>query len=177
MSKVESEYVLTQPVDPATGLGIKQGHKCCSCCCDVRRATIIVNIIAAVLNAMSILAVLSAKGVVANAQDADDDEIQQAVADFEAIPVGPWFYVVQVLRVGLALAGIFGALKYKVPLIGAAAAMYIGDIILSLVNFEIAGVVLAGFFLYPHFFLIQEIRQGIMSQENYVNEQHSCCCV
>jgi hypothetical protein len=32
-------------------------------------------------------------------------------------------------------------------------------------------------FAYPHFVLLSEIRRGIMSDETYKSERHSCCCV
>ena len=68
-------------------------------------------------------------------------------------------------------------MRYNVWMVGFAAAVYYADFVMALVALNIPRSVYMAFFLYPHFFLIQEIRSGIMSPENYPNEEQSCCCV
>lgn len=73
--------------------------------------------------------------------------------------------------------GIAGGYYYNIYMTGIAAAAYCFDVLLSLIQFNLGGVLYGAFFAYPHFFLIKEIRAGTMSKENYANEEMSCCCV
>lgn len=162
----------------------KQGHKCCGFCCDVRRATIIVNAVTVGLSAMGLLSLFALKGM-AGAIDSsavDDDAMAAQMAEMEDQlsgfdSMGPMVFIVQLVKIGCAIAGIFGGMKYSVPMVAVAAVSHGWDLVLSLLSFHIPGLAMAGGFLYPHIMFIQEMRKGIMTPENYPNEQHSCCCV
>jgi hypothetical protein len=127
--------------------GPKRGHKLCSGCCDVRRAVIIVNMVVGGLTLLVFIFVFPLAIV------------------FAPFPLAP------------CALGIMGAIQYNVYMVGAAALHICVVIGFALSNFNIFGVALFAFFLYPHIFFIKEVRDGIMSKENYGNERHSCCCV
>jgi hypothetical protein len=133
------------------GKGPKRGHKLCGGCCDVRRAVIIVNMVVGGLTLLVFIFVLPLAIL------------------FVPFPLAP------------CALGIMGAIRYNVRMVGAAAlniCVIIG-VGLSAFNqhFNMFGVALFAFFLYPHILFIKEVRDGIMSKENYENERHSCCCV
>lgn len=164
--------------------GSKQGHKCCGFCCDVRRATIIVNAVTVGLSAMGLLSLIALKGM-AGSMDSSavtDDalaaqmaEMEEQLSGFENM--GPMVFIAQIIKIGCAIAGIFGGMKYSVPMVAVAAASHGWDLLLSLLSFHLPGLAMAGGFLYPHIMFIKEMRSGIMTPENYSNEEHSCCCV
>ena len=56
--------VLFIPAQTTDLLKVKQGGKCCGCCCDCRRATLVVDILVLVFNILAILS-LSHAGITA----------------------------------------------------------------------------------------------------------------
>ena len=180
--KTETEYQLGvpvegTPVDDANKLP-KQGHKCCGGCCDVRRAVMIVNIVNATLLLFGMFGVLATNKLSGQAEDLyDDDEMLETLAEFSnSFPLGA-FIAIQVVKILCSVAGIIGALKFNIYLTGVAAAAYCIDVLMALIEFSVGGIVYAALFAYPHFYFIKEVRAGIMSKENYHNEEMSCCCV
>jgi len=154
--------------------GVKQGHKCCGGCCDVRRATIIVNLVQLGLLTFALLGII----VISKADlSTIEDETQRAAAEQAQQHAGlaTGLTIVKMVFAGL---GVYGAMSYNIYMVGASAVMYIVDCLMSLVVFQVASTLLAGFFAYPHIFFIKEVRDGTMTKKNYpVNEEHSCCCV
>lgn len=133
----------------------KQGHKCCGGCCDTRRATIIVNGVNVVLIILAILNVTFS----ANAGKHTS------------------FHIFCAIKLIVSIIGMIGAINYKMYLIGAAGSMYVIEAVLSIISLDFFGAIKSLFFAYPHYFLMQEIKQEIMTKENYPNEEHSMCCV
>lgn len=76
-------------------------------------------------------------------------------------------------------AGIYGAYIFDIRLVGVSLAAYALEAIFALLGFNLVGIIMAGFFAYPHVFFIKEVRAGIMTKERYVPgiEEQSCCCV
>jgi hypothetical protein len=159
----------------------KQGHTCCGCCCDVRRAVIVVNLLAGTYLLMIVQWIVAVVAL--------RDEYNYTF----------WVLLVmnclQLVPVGM---GIFGAVYYNGWFIGVASLHYtlqflfycnvslydaidlagLIDVPLAMpIDEPFATAVAMALCAYPHFMLISEIRGGIMSPENYENEQHSCCCV
>lgn len=178
----------SEPIKPASndyqlaagngGDGRKLGHLCCGGCCDMRRAVIIVNIINTVLLTLGLFGVVAAR-ITSNNVDTsqlDDDSLQDAMEQFKALPLGG-FLAIQTVKIVLCLAGIVGAVKYNQAAVGLAMVGYVFDAVMGAIRFDLVGLVCAGLFAYPHGFLIKEVRDGIMTKENYPNEEHSCCCV
>lgn len=73
--------------------------------------------------------------------------------------------------------GIIGAWKYKIYMVGFTLMMYLLDAAMAILGLNPSHAIISLLFAYPHFYLMREIQQGIMTEENYPNEEHSCCCV
>jgi hypothetical protein len=84
---------------------------------------------------------------------------------------------IMVMRLVFNGCGVYGAYIFNQYLVGFSLFSYALEGLFALLSFNMAGLLLATFFAYPHVFLIMEIRAGIMTPENYPNEEQSCCCV
>lgn len=138
---------------------------------------IIVNIVQACLCGFGFLGGLATRNLANNADNLyDDDAMIASMEQFKGTPIGVALAVLgaQILA---AVCGIVGGVKFNVHLTAIAAISYIVTFVLGLVSLNIVGLVYNGFFLYPHVFFIQEMRKGIMTESNYLNEKQSCCCV
>lgn len=83
-----------------------------------------------------------------------------------------------VLRIISSIIGIIGAIYYKIYFVGFAATMYMVDTILAILGFNYINFIIGLLFVYPHYFLMKELDNGIITEENYyTNEEHSCCCI
>jgi len=105
----------------------------------------------------------------------DDDEVAEAMTDAH-------FFTVTCILVSIkmfaSVIGIIGAVKFSICLTVIAVLAYLLQITVALIGFiNVPVLIYAAFFLYPHFVFIKEVKQGIMSKENYHNEEASCCCV
>jgi hypothetical protein len=146
----------------------KQGHTYCGgcgpcggdrCCCDMRRAVIIVNIINIIIIVLDII-----DEVPSYNKTFDDDQSYAAQMDVyhngEHLGHLIAFGTVCIL---LSAAGIVGALRYNVYLVAIAATAYCFTLVMTLVALNPYGLLCPGFFAYPHFFFIKEVREGTMS--------------
>ena len=163
-------YIQHEPDSP-------KSHTCCGCCCDTRRAVVVVNIISM---SFAALALLSLTLLTSNSQLAsqfDDDEVQAFLDEMDGASIG--------LSVGLALLGmlcngfgLFGAYKFHQMSIIVASIWYVAECIRACVYLDIFGVVMAGLFLYPHIVFYRELSSGIMTSASYPIERKCCeCCV
>lgn len=154
-----------------------KGHTCCGCCCDTRRAVIVINIISM---SFAFLALLSLTLLTTNADFAsqlDDDEVQVFMDEMDGTSIGLSIGVV-VLGILCNACGIFGAYKFHRISIIVASIWFVVEMIRACVYFDMFGIVMAGFFLYPHIVFYQELSSGLMTQESYPNERQCCeCCV
>ena len=110
-------------------------------------------------------------------QAAVDDAVQDVYAealDFKALGI---IAAIMIIRFVCNGCGVYGAYAFNQYFVGVSLAAYALEVTLSLIGFNLAGVLMAGFFAYPHVYFIQEIRAGIMTPENYPVEEQSCCCV
>ena len=148
----------------------KRGHSCCGGCCDVRRAVIGVDLVMIGFLLIDILGVASLSKQV---QPMDDDELQAAVEKMHG-GLGIFMFLVEIALLSVA---IWGAATFSAPKVVVGLAVFSIGCITSLVQFNVPAALLTGLFAYPHYFLYTEINSGIMSQENYYNEEQSCCCV
>jgi hypothetical protein len=154
--------------------GDRQGHVCCGCCCDTRRAVIIVNIVDICLKALSV-ALMS---MVSNYVDKNyDDDYLKKQWDSEQLSVVLGVIMMALITLAFCGLGIYGALKYNKSMVIAAGVWHCINVFLSLKRHDMGGIIMAACFAYPHFVFSEEITNGIMTEENYPNEIHSCCCV
>jgi hypothetical protein len=158
-------------------ISLKQGHKCCGCCCDTRRAVIIVDSIVTVSTLLStVLVGTGVKLMEAYAADADDDQVVEAGKQLQGIPVG-LLVVFMLLRAALCVLGVLGAISYKKWMVVAALCTHVLSVVIYLLHFNVPYMVFAGLLAYPHVFFIKEMDANVMTPDNYPNEVQSCCCV
>ena len=180
----ESDYV-----DIATGVPAfrsprdRENHLFCGCCCDVRRATLVVNIITIVLNLIFLILTFVGLNFMSNnldviEEDMDDDEAKEAMENFAQTGGFALLEVVISLflfvSIFLHAVGIYGALKFKVWAVAVGATSYGLGVLMHLLLMNFPHFVLSALFLYPHIILILEINQGIMTDYNYENVANCC---
>lgn len=110
-------------------------------------------------------------------QAAVDDEVEQVYAEAEEVKGMAVVVTIMLIRLICNACGVYGAWKFNIYLVGLSLASYVLEAIFAMMAFSLAGLLMACFFAYPHVFFIKEVRAGIMSKENYPNEEQSCCCV
>jgi hypothetical protein len=154
----------------------KQGHSCCGGCCDMRRAVILCNMISILFAFLSLAGLEVLKAAIKAGGEMDDDVTKQASAAMKDFPIGVMilFMVVQCACYSMGVLGAISFTQWQVIVALVCHAILAG---INLVSFNIPGILMAGFFAYPHVFFIKELRAGIMTPENYPNEVQSCCCV
>ena len=138
--------------------------------CDMRRAVIIMNIVGLVMSAMALL------GELFNQYGTDARAVVVALvvgvlyglALVGAVKYRPWFLIGIIVYSIVSIASLFGHAIYLWSVLGLRQ---------PVVPFMLFGIVVTAAFLYAHVILFQEMRQGIMTPENYPKEKHSCCCV
>ena len=135
---------------------------------------VVVNIVSLCFQVLGFFALIVGIGFVnsLSGQDIDDDEVE----DLTKIPFG-LYMIILIVEIALSICGIMGAINYNKLMVYCAMAGYVIGIIANLFSFSIAGLIMSGCFLYPHFFFVKEMNEQIMTPENYPNEVYSCCCV
>jgi hypothetical protein len=194
MATEEVGYVLAQSekdgitVDATAMMGTtgKQGHVFFGCCCDVRRAVIIVNIISIVFVSFGLL-VMGAykfscdvtKAGSADTYDNDGEEWEAITRAFNGASLSMGDAIIwAAIRISAYVLGITGAVWFNDWMMIDTLVVYCFDFVMAAVAVNVTRLVMAALFAYPHFFFIKEVRSGIMSQSNYrKNERLSCCCV
>eukprot|EP00567_Pseudictyota_dubia_P001127 CAMPEP_0197467996 /NCGR_PEP_ID=MMETSP1175-20131217/65849_1 /TAXON_ID=1003142 /ORGANISM="Triceratium dubium, Strain CCMP147" /LENGTH=121 /DNA_ID=CAMNT_0043004091 /DNA_START=927 /DNA_END=1292 /DNA_ORIENTATION=+ len=109
----------------------------------------------------------------------DDDEAKQQFTDAEKT-LGASMGLIVFLGISKLICGsvgIYGAITYKVWAVAISLAFYCVEFAHNLFAMNIIGLLMPGFFAYPHVFFMKEVKEGIMSEENYELEKQSCCCV
>ena len=152
----------------------KQGQLFFGCCCDMRRAVVIVNVmnICFALSGIAMYYLLSRDGFSENFDDDLTKYDLEAISNYKGRAI--LFGIVSVL---CSLIGIYGAVQYNSWTVILAAVYYCISVLTKIVPFDLSGMLMAGLFAYPHFVFIKELNNGIMTAENYPNEINSCCCV
>jgi hypothetical protein len=174
------------PADTTTMYSqMKQGSKCCGCCCDYRRAIIILNTLFIISGVLSVsLNIIGTQQI--GQFDLDDDALKDTVEDIyrqEAILAG-------VGGVFASVVAVVGACRYDIYKVGfniiymianfiatilltnkaynALEEDYNGgkDIRLPIGTFVVQGVGLC-VLIYPHVGFMFEVKAGIMSAETY----------
>lgn len=171
----------------------KQGAKCCGCCCDYRRAVIVLAIITICIDIGYILLALIAASTPTTRVDADDDAVLAVYEDsatYQAIFSGVSLFC--------SICALLGANKFNIPLVAINTLWYVAnfiagtiislntinemneiattDVTYTAVPSIILGAVVAMLFMYPHIGFMYEVKNGIMSFETYPREEYSCCC-
>jgi hypothetical protein len=95
-------------------IGMKQGHKFCGGCCDMRRAVIIVNIVNASLLALGFLSILTIAG--ASSVGATDDDLEDAIVGFDDAGIIV-VLAVTAAKILFSFIGMYGAFRFDVSLL------------------------------------------------------------
>jgi hypothetical protein len=152
-------------------------------CCDFRRAVLAINGITIVFKIiMMIVVAIMASFVTKNLddieKDMDDDQVRKTADDFvkgggmeilEAV-----VEIFGIISIALHLCGIYGALKFKQWGIITAGSTFALSFLFGLLSMDIGAMIFAGLGLYPHYFMYQLMKEGIMTDYNY-HKIASCC--
>jgi len=157
--------------------GPKRGHSFCGCCCDVRRATIAINIVAIIFSIIVIISFIRA--IVAISTSLDDDINEQSLESALTAVI-----VNTILSILFSIAALIGAIKFNAWLVLSNAIWLVLSFIVS-TSVNVYGILAAifyffivSFFIYPHVMLFYELKVSkTMSKPIYPREEQSCCCV
>ena len=164
---------------PAPG-GARRNHLYCNFCCDCRRAVLAINAFSLIyaLGAIIYENVVVFKKLEEIGKDQkyyDDDaviypQIDATKLKFAELLVDAFSFI----SIAMHACGMYGALKFKKWGIAVGGSAYAIGFAISLINFDIVGLILAAGLGYPHYFLIKEINAGIMTDYNYHNVAYCC---
>jgi hypothetical protein len=181
-------------IDDVTSSGKKLGRSCCGCCCDMRRAVIILSILGIFFSVISVTTNYLLYFDYDRSPIYDNTE---PLTDDQKKTMNQLFYISTVLICGAVIfyaLAIVGAVQYNTILLKFNVMYVIGNFIATTVLFFRAADNVAQFdydfvnmigpligtvmTVYANISLIKEIKCGIMSPETYrVREEQSCCCV
>lgn len=176
----------------------KRGALCCGCCCDMRRAVIIVNILSIVFALLSIPVIISTITVWNEAMEeflAGTDDVVSQID--ESIQQYHTRMIAEVcVSIFAAICGIVGAVKFLPWLVYVPILWHVVSVVLAWVFsiqlarqyqalgvgipylYLIASTVAKALFIYPHVGFVKEVHEGTMTKDRYmIHEQASCCCV
>jgi hypothetical protein len=143
--------------------GVKQ-EWCCGC--DMRRAVMIVDSLNAALLLPLIIMLLLARFVPDSSLNDNPDDRPPY-----------WLIAVPLIKLGTDVLGIYGAITYNVCMVGITGTSYYLEAILaffglvayfplSLFSVTPFYLISALFFAHPHFCFMDEVKRGIMTEEN-----------
>ena len=128
---------------------------------------LVVDLVAAFFAFLGAIILAAAKG---------DDAITNAAVAFENVNTGVLIFIMIIVVICYGI-GAYGAIQFSPCMVSTALVCHVVSLIGNLAALNIGGVIMMAFFIYPHVGFLMEMRSGIMTPDNYVNEMHSCCCV
>ena len=174
----------------------KLGGKFCFCCCDMRRATMIISIFHLGLSAIVLTLLIAGESLwLAYGKQIKNDELLEEIEKAS-------FTQMAFTSAGLisSCCSLIGAIKYNIWLVGInifwLIVCWISGMVIEINTINeigedysgtedlafnwfgnfISALVLLFFWIYPMGMFISEVRQGIMTPETYPREEFSCCC-
>ena len=147
----------------------------------MRRAVMICNMVMIILVLIKILFYETLGWEEKMALNADDDEVRQEGEELEGIPFG-FLVFIALVQIACYGVGFYGALIFHEIMVLVGLVCHSLMVVWHLLTFSdfitfIIQISLSVGFAYPHAFLYKEIKEQIMTPENYPNEVQSCCCV
>jgi len=148
----------------------RRAHICCGC--DTRNAIIVVNVISI---CFYLLAIISFSLIANDTLNYDDDQVQNVMDTLDGTKIG---LTISIFVVGLFcnLTAIFGAVFYNRIAVTIGALWFLSETIRSLCFYDIYSAMMAAGFFYPHTVFFFELKNGVMSRENYPKEKVCCDC-
>ena len=140
----------------------KQGKKCCGCCCDFRRAVIIVNIVSIVVN------------LLVRARIVEGISALIGVAFSIIAIVGANKYNIYMVGANILWMLVVLAVDAILPSPSTPTTSSEGDETTPtpVLDFVISAILMA-LFIYPHAGFIHEVKMGILTEETYPREYYS----
>jgi len=162
---------------------VKQGHSFLFCLCDMKITVLTLDIFAFLGATMALM------GVIYMDRTMSQDDIEEAFQDNKSI-VNQVFYnkgsapsgsldplmVLVAVAMMVHLGGIVGASNfYMCPIVIEIMWISAYTVLMGLAHNWIA-LGSCVFFLYPRVVLCYELAKGIMTRDNYKNQERQCCC-
>ena len=171
----------------------RQGALCCGCCCDFRRAVIVINALSIVFGVISTLVAFGSSASIHNETYDADDVLQLDNDRDSAIQYGIAAGIILAISVVFNIVGLVGAIKYNIYMVGA-------NMVWLIVSFVVAvlierkwledsslsedgegflgigpGAIERVLYVYAHAGFVSQVRAGILTKETYPRERHSSC--
>lgn len=107
--------------------------------------------------------------------DYDDDHVQSVMDGLSNAKIGMTIFT---FTVGLisAIAAIVGAVNFNKIGVVVGGFWYTFEVVRSLFVGDFLGMIVAACFCYPHAVFYYELKNGVMSRENYPKEKVCCDC-
>jgi hypothetical protein len=167
----------------------KRGQKCCGCCCDMRRATIIVNAVWVVIETIDLIVLVSRA---TSARHSSDVKVQAKYESIKRYIVG--ILIAQILALVLGTGAILGAIKFRAwPVVINIVYVVIAFILLMVDTAKASHhdsaytvniparvtifLIILALLIYPQAVFVREVKTATMTKETYINEEYSCCCI
>lgn len=156
---------------------------CFNCCCDFRRAVLIVNGISIGLKLMAMIGVVFFVHYLNDnlddiENDIDDDATRKQVDSmFKSGQVAglEWFFeIIETIAVGIHACGIYGALQFKQWGIVVAGSIFGLQLVVAFFSMDFLNILVSALMLYPHVCMYNLMKAGIMTPQNY-HKVASCC--
>ena len=152
---VEGELTVEQPSNT------RRGKTFCGCCCDMRRAVIIVDIIYLILLAIQVFlyVLVLTLGDDVVAVHNDDDFIYDDDFDYgDVASSARQMIAITCLEIVLVGIAVYGAISFSASKVFVGLITYSIGIFVSFALMSLVGLLINGFFVFPHLFLYMEIK-------------------
>jgi len=148
----------------------RRAHICCGC--DTRNAIFVVNIISV---CFYLLAIISFSLIAGDRLNYDDDQVQSVMDTLDSTKIS---LTISIFVVGMIcnITAIYGAAYFNKIAITIGAMWFLFETIRSLCFYDIGSAIVAAGFCYPHTVFYFELKNGVMSKDNYPQEKVCCDC-
>ena len=169
-----------EPLEESTDFK-RVSHLCCGVCCDLRRASLIVNGIYFLLTILGLCLILTGQPYVSISLFRQIDNMKQAYDDDEFIAENTQtpMLIFGLVRASCGMVfswvGIAGALWYNKWLVLATALWMCADIVASIVFYDWMGLVVVIILAYPNIGLFEALHRGTITRQTYGVEEYCCC--
>lgn len=131
------------------------------CCCDTRRAVLVVNIVS--LSMYTLIFLLLGFDYPLDERWSSGDK-KEMILDIAELVTG----------ISCTAVGIYGASNFNRIAILVAGIWYTFESVGAIISISLVGVILGALYLYPHCVFYWEMNKGVMSRETYRNEKYCC---
>jgi hypothetical protein len=122
-----------------------------------------------------LLAIISFSLISGDRINYDDDQVQSVMDTLDGTQIG---LTISVFVIGLVcnITAILGAVFFNRIAVTIGAMWFLFETIRSLCFYDIYSAMMAAGFFYPHTVFFFELKNGVMSKENYPKEKVCCDC-